>query len=78
MDGETLWAGYSGILERIPGNNYDTVYAEFLSPSWDKESNVTAQVKCSGAHSSNFETVTLTMTGTDWRWIPKPQCRGHK
>ena len=37
MDGKTLWTGYSGILERSPGNNYDTVYAEFLSPSWDKE-----------------------------------------
>jgi len=72
ITGKKLWSGYAGILYRIPGNNYDSVFAQFVNPEWDKDLNLTAQADCSDKKPK--EKVILKNSGFDWNWTPKPHC----
>jgi hypothetical protein len=72
FDGGKIWAGYADITKRLSGNSYDSVYAQFENPSWDRDSNFTAHVSCAG--STNKGTVALRQVGAAWKWMPTPHC----
>lgn len=64
--GKKLWAGDSGLLQRKKGDDYDTISAEFGNPQWDANSNLTAQMVCSGAEKEGK--AALKQTGKTWQW----------
>ena len=74
VSGRRLWNGYAGITRRIANNTYDSVYAQFEHPRWDKNSNLTADFVCSGG-SAVKGVVILRNIGGSWKWAPHYDCR---
>ena len=72
INGKKIWAGYAGIVKRYPGNNYDSVYAQFENPDWDQDSNIRAEATCGGAKVKGA--VVLKLKGKLWAWEPTPKC----
>ena len=72
MSGKRLWGGYAGVVAKISGNHYDSVYAQFENPQFSADQNLSANVVCS--NQSNKGTVTLTKIGVKWKWLPDIMC----
>lgn len=72
ISGKKLWGGYAGVLWRISGNNYDSIYAQFENPYFSEDQNVSAKVVCS--NQLNKGVVTLKKIGDKWKWLPEIKC----
>ncbi len=71
LTGKKLWTGYAGVTERIPGNSYDSIYAQFVNPIWNDDGSISAQVSCSNSIKG---AVTLRIARDETKWLPVPRC----
>jgi len=72
FSGKKIWGGYAGIIRRYPGNDFDSVYAQYENPVWDQESNLKADVTCGSGNTAGG--VVLKLKNKGWEWEPIPSC----
>lgn len=70
--GKKLWGGYAGVLDRLPGNGYDSVCAQFENPHFSSNMTVEAQLSCESC--SPGRSVTLQRSNGEWMWDPLVRC----
>lgn len=71
-DGTLIWKGLSGISEN--NGRYEYFIAELDDPRWSAGGELQSTLVCAADQSKRKTTVTLTLTGNKWEWLPIVAC----